>query len=393
MMNFSKKQIQEILNKHALKKGGVKDIIEMTYDAIMFAERQSFLETQKEDKNKANGYRSVKQTVYGRQLRLAIPRDRLGLFKPLLLGVLREEAEEMYLLAFELYREGLTTRRIGKIFETIYKKSYDINTISAMSRTFQEQLKAWRERKLDQHYPCLIIDCIQAKVRRERVSGEAFYTVIGVKEDFSREIVAIYNSPTEGASTWKEVLQNIKERGVETVNLIIADGLKGLEDAVLSVFPNVRFQKCVTHFKRNVLRRAKPGDKKAIAEDMKPIFETTDNTHTKEKAHAMVEEFVNKWGKKYPVYKKMFKPENIRCYLTFLDFNYKIRPMIYTTNWVERLNKEFRRALKIRNAMPSVESVLFLLSAIAMDMEQGAYSYKMHLFEEEPIFEQKNMNF
>ena len=170
--------------------------------------------------------------------------------------------------------------------------------------------------------------------------------------------------------------------------MIIADGLPGLEDAALSVFPNARFQKCVTHSMRNALRKVKTNHKQVIVADLKPIFDTTDNTHTKDKAYTMIQDFVSKWGGIYPKYKRMFDQENIRCYLTYLDFNYKIRPMIYTTNWIERLNKELRRGLKIRNAMPSVDAVLFLLSAIAKDMEETTYRYKIEIFENEPFFEQ-----
>lgn len=387
MVTLQKKQIQDALNDYASKGDkGISDIIEMVYNAIMINERQTFLVNENDPKNKANGFRPVKQAAYGRQLRLAIPRDRLGTFKPILMAALREDADQINTLAFELYREGLTTRRISKIFETIYKKHYDCNTISAMSNTFKDYLEDWRERKLDTYYPIILIDCIEAKVRRGTVSSEAFYVVLGVKDDYTREVLAIENNPTEGAENWKEVIQNLKKRGVEKVDLVVADGLQGLEKATLSIFPDARFQKCVTHLMRNALRKTKTEDKKAIAADLKPIFETTDNTHTKEKAYTMAEKFLTKWGKKYPKYKTMFSKENIRCYLTFLDFHYKIRSMVYTTNWIERLNKEFRRALKIRNSMPNVDSVLFLLSAIARDMEQGTYKYRIEAFDNEPIF-------
>ena len=91
------------------------------------------------------------------------------------------------------------------------------------------------------------LDALQAKVRRENVQGEAFYIALAVKEDYTQEIIAIENQPTETSSGWKQVLHNLKKRGVENINLVVADGLPGIEKEVLSVFPKTSFQQCVTH--------------------------------------------------------------------------------------------------------------------------------------------------
>ena len=382
MLTLKNNQIQEILNHKAVLENGINDILKMVLNALMYAERQAFLQGQKDHlKNKANGYRSIKINGYGRQLALAIPRDRLAMFKPLLLLALKEEAAEINRLCYELYISGCTTRKIKGIFERIYGKKYGQATISSMVQTFKEELAEWRSRSLDSRYPVVYLDAIHAKVRRGgKVEVEAFYVALAIKEDYTREVIALYNNPTESASGWEEVLKQIKKRGTQDIDIVVADGIAGLEDKVLAQYPKASFQKCVTHLKRNILHRVRPKEKAEMATDLKDIFDITNNGYTKQEAYKRAKAIASKWGKKYPSIKNMLGEANLRSYLTCLDFNLKTRSIIYTTNALERLNKEFRGALKIRNAMPTIDSVLLLLSAIACKMEKKTYSYPIDNF-------------
>ena len=189
------------------------------------------------------------------------------------------------------------------------------------------------------------------------------------------------------------MLKKIKNRGVQEIDLVVADGLKGLEDKVLAYYPKAAFQKCVTHLKRNILYRVRPKEKAEMAADLKDIFDIVDNSYTKENAYKRANTIASKWGKKYPSIKRMLDKENLRSYLTCLDFNFKMRSMIYTTNALERLNKEFRAALKIRNSMPSIDSVLLLLSGVAFKMEKTTYSYPVNNFRYETSFSETLYNF
>ena len=389
MITLNNNQIQDLFNKKAILENGINEILTITLNAIMHAERHAFLSTEEGERsgeNRANGYRPIRVNGYGRMLSLAIPRDRLGLFQPLLTMMLKEEEEETKNLVFELYREGLTTRRIAKVLSKLFQRKYEKSVISTMTQSFKDTMQAWRNKQLEKEYLLLSLDAIHTKVRRETVQGEAFYVAIGLKKDFTREVVGLYSKPTESAAGWKECLEDMQKRGLQNVDLIIADGLTGLEDKVLEVFPSVRFQKCVVHLKRNILNQIRPGDKGAITNDLEHLFDVHDNRYTKEEAYDRAEKICCNWGKKYPAIKQRLGRKNLRPYLTCLDYNFHIRRMIYTTNWVERLNGEFRRALKIRRAMPSCESVLLLLSAVACQVEQEVYNRPLSLFKKEPRF-------
>lgn len=389
MINLTNQQLQTLFNKKSESQNGLNEILTITLNAIMHSERTAYLQTNENAKNKANGYRPIKVCGYGRQLALAIPRDRLGTFKPLLMLTLKEEEQEVKNLCFELYREGLTTRKISGLLEKLYGKQYSKSTVSVMSQTFTKSMEAWRNRGLDKQYSVIYLDALQAKVRRENVQGEAFYIALALKEDYTREVIAIETQPTETSSGWKQVLYNLKKRGVENINLVVADGLPGLEEVVLSIFPKSSFQKCVTHFKRNILYKVRSSDKPFVATDLAAIFDLEDKTYTLLQASVRAKDMLSKWKGKYPFLKHQLSITNLRCYLTCLNFDFKVRPMLYTTNWIERLNKTFRQALKIRNAMPSIDSVLLLLSAIACDSNQKTYSYPIHMFKKEPKFQPK----
>ena len=165
MITLTDKQLQQVLNEKASVEEGMNQILGMVLNTIMYSERVHFLKEQSNRDNKANGFRPIKVNGYGRQLSLAIPRDRLGTFQPLLMLTLKEQEQEVHNLCFELYKEGLTTRRLAKIMEKLYGKKYSRSTVSDMSQTFKSTLEKWRKRSLEGRYLVVYLDVIQAKVR------------------------------------------------------------------------------------------------------------------------------------------------------------------------------------------------------------------------------------
>lgn len=165
------------------------------------------------------------------------------------------------------------------------------------------------------------------------MASESFYVVLGVTEDGTREVLGIFNRPAESAQGWGEMLEDLRERGVERIGLVVADGLSGLEKVISMAFPSTPLQRCTTHLKRGMLGKVRHGDKRDLADDMRSVFRTGDCSYTVEQA----------WQ------------------------NWQSLSMIYTTNWIERLQKDFRRVTRMRGAMPNEESVLVLMGKTAMD--------------------------
>lgn len=133
--------------------------------------------------NKGNGYRQIQKAGMGSQLQLKIPRDRLGVFQPVIMGVIQQQDQQLKQLSYSLYGKGLSTRQISEVLEDIYRTAYSKFSISAITQTYQELVKAWQHRALDAYYPVIFIDAIHIKVRRDTVATEAFYVVLGLKEE------------------------------------------------------------------------------------------------------------------------------------------------------------------------------------------------------------------
>jgi len=370
-LNTLEKSIEHILyfeNENAI------DLITKTvFESILKAERTEFLANDNSENNKANGYYSRLAKAINKYFKLSIPRDRMGLFKPVFLDCIKEQDQKLMDLSFKLYTKGLSTREVSEILEEFYDKKISASWVSNITKSFEEEREAWQNKKLEKNYYFVYIDALNISVRRDTVSKEAFYVVMGVKEDLTREILGVYNIPTETIEGWREVFKDLKRREFEKTLMIIADGLGELENIVEEEFSGVKFQKCITHKKRNIELKVRAKDKALISEDLKKVFQVGKSHYTKKVAKKTLKLFVEKWE---PIYKNIgnhFPEKQIDYFFNYLEFPTEIQSMIYTTNWIERLNKTIRRTTKIRNSFPNIESALNLICSMIMDKEESNY--------------------
>lgn len=365
-MNFTKEQLSTVLGKHIEREHGLQELMELMIESMMRAERRDFLDSS--PGNKGNGYRQGKSYGHGRVLEFKIPRDRYGNFHPTILALLRDQELECEQLASSLYCKGLTQSQVGEVFGEVYGQHYSKASISRMIEYLRADVAKWLGRSLEAYYPVVFIDAIHIKVHRKRsVENEAFYVVMAVKEDKTREVLGIFNRPSESITGWGEMFAALQERGVERIGLVVADGLRYLEDSLSRVFPGTPLQKCVTHLKRNMLNRVRHGDKGELAEDLREVFRTGGKSYTPDLSWTAWQALCDKWGQSYRSIKKMRDDPTYRYYFTYLNYHHRIQAMIYTTNWIERLQRDFRRVLRMRSAMPNEESIIVLMAKTAMD--------------------------
>ena len=378
-MNFTQEQITEILLDVANKKEGFNSIMKMSLDALMRSERKLF---QEDTGEYANGYRPRSIQGFGKEIVLSVPRTRSGDFYPVLLGILRDEDHERQKLVFSLYSKGLTTEQIGQVYHDVYGKHYSKSQVSFLMNEAREDAAIWLERTLDSHYLVLYIDATFVSTRRDKnVSKEAYFSILGVKEDGTREVLSVVNHPTEGAGLWENELENLKRRGVQSVGLIVSDGLTSIENAVAKVFTGTPHQLCVVHFKRNITKLFPQKLKKVINDELREVFLIDSPNDNPVDGYARLQKFIDKWESKYPALKSYRNTRN-SYYFTYTQYPGTIQRMIYSTNWIERLNRDYKRVLKMRGAMPSAESVLFLMGSVAMEIGEGCYSYTVSAFKD-----------
>ncbi|BFM49699.1 IS256 family transposase [Marinomonas sp. THO17] len=372
-------QIQAAVDQLTLEPEGFNKLMEIALNSLMKAEREVYLDSAAQG-NKANGYRSINGFGIGDALSLQIPRDRLGHFKPTLLNVMRDQSDSLNELCFELYAKGLTTRDIESITSSIYGQHLSKSQISRITGSLSEAMLAFRERSLADYYPIIYLDATYIKTKRDRVSSEAYYVALAVLPDMTREVIGIYNAPTESACVWGEICEDLKQRGLKQSDLFVIDNLTGL-DSTLERHFGASIQKCVLHLKRSILAKTKKSHRIEMANDLANIFQLDNTDDTQEALMKRAKQVYHRWSRHYSHLGIFNAPDSLQYYVTYLDYEFDIRNMIYTTNWIERLNKSFKRTIKIRNSMPSVESVLTLLSKVAIDLNSGTRFRKSHLFD------------
>jgi transposase-like protein len=382
-LNLTRQQVIDSLAFIQDSGAGRSSLMQMMLEALMRSERDEY-NTQNGDVS--NGYRPRRAYSEGQVFELQVPRTRYGNFKPVLLSVLKDQDEEMSRLCHTLYTKGLTTEQVGEVFGEIYGHHYSKQSISRMASATKEELMGWLERPLDAYYPIVYVDCTFVPVRRDgSVSKEAFYTLLGVRADASREVLSIVNLPTESATGWEETFVDLRMRGVERVDMFISDGVSGIENATARQFPKCDHQLCAAHLKRSLLNKVRAEKRSELADDLKEVFQIMNKFWTQEDAMTAWKALCAKWSKSYPSFGPLGQKDRYQFYFTVLKLPPNVRRMTWTTNWVERLNRDYKRVLRMRGAMPNAKSVLALLASAAI--QKRTYDTPIHQLKEADSFD------
>ncbi len=316
----------------------------LSLEFILATIEQKILYLEEHPETKANGFYTRRlATKYGEIENLKVPRVRDGTFKPRIVPGRRKAFFDLGEVTILLFASGASVRDVAKFLEMVYGIYYSPSSLSRLTEIAMEKIEAWRKRKLSKSYFAIYLDATYICVRRGEVDKEPVYVALGLKPDGTREILGFWLSGAEGESSivWKEILREFKERGIKSVELFIADGLIGLQEAIKMEFPGSKFQLCVLHTVRNSLKKVRKTDREAVAEDLKKIY----RAKTREEARKALQTFKGKW-KMYPEVARKWE-ENFNVLITFMDYPEEIKPYIYTTNMLERLMKEVKRRVKV----------------------------------------------
>jgi transposase-like protein len=384
-------QLYEIIKEKSIPEA-TNYIFKIIIEALAKAEREVFLNTQERDEgNKANGYRPVYLSTGTGKIQLQVPRVRKGFFKPYVIELVKRDNDFLTDLVFLLYSKGLSEVDVSEVLEQLYGEKYSQSQISRLVNKYKEDIMDWLSRQLDKEYLVLYIDALYQKVRfNGQVVSMSFYVVMGLNKDYRREVLLIKPNLSENMESWTEVFRELKERGLERFNLLVSDGLKYIGNAASKVYGRVRVQKCVVHLKRSFNYKLKNKDKSEFLRDLDEVFQVGQRDWTRDKAKESIKRLVQKWQKMYKWVKNLLDDWYIEEYLTYLDFDYRVQKHIYTTNWIESLNSQFRVRLRNRRVMPDSESVLLLLGSLSIELEErGRFKYRIKNFE----YDEKLNNF
>jgi len=307
--------------------------------------------------NVRNGATSKRvQTDLG-PVEVKTPRDRQGSFEPRILPKRQTRLAGLDDKVLGLYAGGMTVRDISHHLSELYGTEIGRDTISRVTDAVLDDVAAWRTRPLDPVYPIVYFDAMVVKVREDRsVRNRACYLALGVTCDGEREVLGIWWQETEGAKFWLAVLNDLRRRGVEDVLIACVDGLKGFPEAIAATFPQAWVQTCIVHLIRASLRYVNYKDQKKVTAALRPIY-TAPNADA---ALEELERFDDEWGARYPATVQAWRAswEHVTPFLALPD---ELRKAVYTTNTIEGLHRQIRKAIKTRGHFPDEQAATKLI--------------------------------
>jgi transposase-like protein len=396
---MQKNLIKEMIKENQFENVGdiysyLKDLFKDTIQEMLEAELDVSLGYPKNEKtintdNERNGYsQKTVKSQFG-EFDLNVPRDRKGDFEPKIVPKYKRDISGLEEKIISLYSRGMSTRDIHDQVKDLYGIEVSAEMVSKITERLVPEIKEWQSRALEPIYPFVFMDAIHYKVREDgHILNRAAYVVMGVDLDGNKDILGIWIGENESSKFWLGVLTEIKNRGVQDVLIFSVDGLTGLKEAIQTAYPRAEIQRCIIHQLRNSFKYVSYKHLKEFARDFKAVYTAA----TEEAALDKLYEVNSKWGKQYPYATKNWDA-NWDVLSPFFKYPEEIRRIIYTTNIIEGLHRQFRKVTKTKTIFPSdasLEKMLYLSSKNVLKKWTQRYrnwdqvlNYLMIMFEEQ----------
>lgn len=348
------------------KNGAIKKLLKSTLEGMLEAELTDHLGYTKyspQGKNTGNSRNGkTPKTIKNDngQIDLEIPRDRNGSFDPIIVEKYQRTLGPIEDKIISMYAKGMTTRDIQSHLGELYGLDVSPTLISNITDKIVHLAEQWQNRPLQKVYPIVFFDAIHYKVRDEskKVTSRAAYTCLGVDINGQKDLLGLWISETEGSNFWLNVLTELNNRGVKDIFIACIDGLKGFPEAIESVFPRTEIQLCIIHQIRNTLRYVASKDQKEFMKQLKEVYKAP----TEQAALDNLKTLEENWGKKYSLALRGWN-QNWSNLATYFKYPQEIRTVIYTTNAVEALHRQFRKVTKSKSLFPNdnaLKKILYL---------------------------------
>ncbi|WP_406271135.1 IS256 family transposase [Actinacidiphila glaucinigra] len=315
--------------------------------------------------NSRNGTRGKTVLTDVGPVEVRVPRDVAGTFEPQIVKKRQRRLSGVDEMVLSLSAKGLTHGEISAHLAEVYGAEVSKATITTITDKVMEGMAEWSNRPLDRVYPVLFVDAINVKIRDGQVANRPIYVVMAVTAEGHRDILGIWaGDGGEGAKYWLHVFTELKNRGVDDVLMLVCDGLKGLPQAVETVWPRTIVQTCVVHLLRNSFRYAARQDWDKIAKALKPVY----TAPSADAAEERFLEFQEAWGRKYPAIVKLWSDAWAE-FVPFLSYDVEIRKVICSTNAIESVNARIRKAVRARGHFPNEAAAMKCVYMALMSLD------------------------
>jgi putative transposase len=322
-----------------------------------------------------NGYRERELHTRIGTLELVVPRLRNGEFSTELFQRYQRSEQALVLAMMEMVINGVSTRKVSVITEELCGSSFSKSTVSALCSALDPAVTAFRDRPLECRYPFVIVDAIYTKVREDgRIRSKGLMIAIGINEQGCREVLGFACADSETEAGWTAFFNGLKSRGLAQVDMIVSDSHKGLVRAVERCFQGATWQRCQTHFSRNVLDACPKKLQPEIKAALKSLYEADDYATASMIRDSIVSRFQQNASKAVAVLEEGFDDV-----LAVLSLPLPLRRRLRTTNGIERLNEEIRRRERVIRIFSNEESLYRLIGALLMEIHDSWQAGRMYL--------------
>ena len=363
---------EEILQLMADDQGDAfRILLEKSLNEILKAESAEQLKAQpyertSERTDSRNGTRErILNTRIG-SITLEVPRHRNVPFKTMIFENYNRSEAALIATMAEMVVNGVSTRKVAKVVETLCGQTYSKSTVSELCRDLDKDVRSFRERPLEKEYPFLTMDATYFKVRKEhKVSTSAFMVAYGFSADGRREVLGFNVYDRESVSSWTDFIQGLIYRGLHGVKMVVSDAHEGIIHAVSSLLPDVPWQRCQFHLTKNILDKTPKRYQTAVRLGLHDIFACS----TIEEARACRDELINDYGDVAGSAMRCLD-EGFEDAMTVMALPEKLRRITRTTNTMERLNRELKRRSTVIGIFPNEASIMRLMGSVLIEYNE-----------------------
>jgi transposase-like protein len=361
--------LQEIF---AADKDSFRELLREVLQEVLEQEMTEAIGAEKGERSSGRlGYRSG---YYGRalvtrvgKLELRIPQDRQGHFSTQIFERYQRSEKALVSALAEMYLQGVSTRKVKAITEELCGHAFSASAISAVNKTLDESLERFAKRPLEEDYPYLVLDARYEKVRQEGViRSQAVQIAIGINDEGRRQVLAVELANRESQTSWKDVLLELKSRGLRGVEFVVSDDHAGLKRAIAEVIPEAVWQRCYVHFLRNALDHLPRKAVDDCRQELRWLYDRRDLSE----AQKDLAQWLERWGTRYPKLCEWVE-ENIGETFSFYRLPLQHHKHLKSTNMLERFNEEIKRRTRVARIFPNEASCLRLIRALAVETHEG----------------------
>ncbi len=371
---------EKMLMKFVVDEDPMLAMLKWLCERLMEAEVEGKLGAEKSERSEGrqgyrSGYRVRRFDTRMGTMYLMVPKIRNGGYIPFFVEAKKRSEAALMSVIQEAYVNGVSTRKMDKLTKTLGIESISRGQVSVITKELNKQVDEFRQRKLEATYPVLWVDALYERIRDNRtVKNMAVLVVTGINLDGKRDILAVEPMYEESAVTYAKLFSSLKERGLETVWLVVSDAHKGLIKAARESFVGCSWQRCKVHFMRNILAHISGKDKKSFAEKLKQIWLQPDYDSAKKYAHALMDEYEAKYSQAISTLE-----EGLEESLQFFSFPAIDARKIASTNLLERLNREIRRRTNVVGIFPSMDSYIRLVTSYLIEYSEDWSSGRSYI--------------